>query len=127
MPMACRGRARTEWYDFMMGAAARTGTAEGQVLGRYVLFDEIASGGMASVHYGRMRGSVGFARSVAVKRLHPHLADDPDFVSMFLDEARLAARIHHSNVVDTLDVVTVRNDIILVMEYVHGESLSMLL
>ena len=110
-----------------MGAPAQAAASEGQTVGRYVLFDEIASGGMASVHYGRMRGSVGFARSVAVKRLHRHLSTDPEFVAMFLDEARLAARIHHSNVVDTLDVVTVGNELILVMEYIHGESLAMLL
>jgi serine/threonine protein kinase len=110
-----------------MGAPAPAAATVGQAVGRYVLFDEIASGGMASVHFGRMRGSVGFARSVAVKRLHRHLASDPDFVAMFLDEARLAARIHHSNVVDTLDVVTIGSELILVMEYVHGESLSMLL
>ena len=64
-----------------------------QSLGRYVLYDEIAAGGMATVHIGRMLGPVGFARTVAIKRLHPQFAKDPDFVAMFLDEARLAARI----------------------------------
>jgi eukaryotic-like serine/threonine-protein kinase len=95
-------------------------------LGRYVLFDEIASGGMASVHLGRLVGPGGFLRTVAIKRLHPHLAKDPEFVAMFLDEARLAARIRHPNVVPTLDVVAQRGEVLLVMEYVHGESLSRL-
>ena len=62
-------------------------------LGRYQLSHEIAAGGMATVHLGRLVGPVGFARTVAIKRLHPHYAKDPEFVSMFLDEARLAARI----------------------------------
>ncbi|MBX3130429.1 MAG: serine/threonine protein kinase [Polyangiaceae bacterium] len=93
-------------------------------LGRYVLYDEIAAGGMARVHLGRQEGAVGFSRTVAVKRLHPHLAKDPEFVAMFLDEARLAARIRHPNVVTTLDVVATAGEVFLVMEYVEGVSLS---
>ncbi|MBK7582111.1 MAG: protein kinase [Myxococcales bacterium] len=96
----------------------------GRVVGRYVLYDEIASGGMATIHLGRMLGQVGFARTVAIKRLHPHFAKDPEFVAMFIDEARLAAGIQHPNVVSTLDVVAVEGDLFLVMEYVEGDSLS---
>jgi eukaryotic-like serine/threonine-protein kinase len=96
-------------------------------IGRYVLYGEIASGGMATVHFGRLSGPAGFSRTVAIKRLHPQYARDPEFVSMFLDEARLAARIRHPNVVTTLDVVTTGAEIFLVMEYVQGESLSRLL
>ena len=81
-------------------------------------------GGMAVVHLGRLLGSVGFARTVAIKRVHAHLAHDRDFVAMFVDEAHLAARIHHPNVVPTLDVVVDGGEVLLVMEYVHGESLS---
>ena len=93
-------------------------------IGRYALHGEIASGGMATVHFGRLVGPAGFSRTVAIKRLHPQFAKDPEFVAMFLDEARLAARISHPNVVATLDVVTAENELLLVMEYVHGESLS---
>jgi eukaryotic-like serine/threonine-protein kinase len=82
---------------------------------------------MATVHYGRLLGPVGFSRTVAVKRLHPQYAQDPEFVTMFLDEARLAARIRHPNVVATLDVVATANEIFLVMDYVHGESLTRVL
>lgn len=96
------------------------------MLGRYALFDEIASGGMAAVHYARLMGSVGFTRTVAIKRLHPQLACDPEFVDMFLDEARLAARIRHPNVVPTLDIVSEGDELFLVMEYVLGETLSKL-
>jgi serine/threonine-protein kinase len=98
-----------------------------RVLGRYVLYDAIASGGMATVHFGRLLGPVGFARTVAIKRLHPQYARDPEFVAMFLDEARLAARIGHPNVVSTLDVVATDGELFLVMEYVQGESLGGLL
>src|SRR5688500_10243781 len=86
----------------------------------------MAAGAMATVHLARLLGPVGFARTVAIKRLHPHLAKDPDFVAMFLEEARLAARVRHPNVVATLDVVSDDGELFLVMEYVAGESLSRL-
>ncbi|HEY3499197.1 MAG TPA: protein kinase [Polyangiaceae bacterium] len=98
-----------------------------RVVGRYALFDEIASGGMASVHVGRLVGPVGFSRTVAIKRLHPQFAKDPEFVTMFLDEARLAARIRHPNVVPTLDVVASQGELFLVMEFVLGASFARLL
>jgi serine/threonine protein kinase len=97
-----------------------------RVLGRYALHAEIASGGMATVHFGRLLGVVGFSKTVAIKRLHPQFAKDPEFVSMFLDEARLAARIRHPNVVSTLDVVALEGELFLVMEYVQGESMRAL-
>ncbi len=100
--------------------------APSRVIGRYAIYDEIASGGMASVHLGRLLGSIGFSRTVAIKCLHPHLARDPEFVKMFLDEARVAARIRHPNVVPTLDVVNTDGELFLVMEYVQGESLARL-
>ncbi len=97
------------------------------LVGRYALHGEIASGGMATIHFGRLQGAAGFSRSVAIKRLHPQFAKDPDFVAMFVDEARLAARIAHPNVVPTLDVVSQNDELLLVMEYVRGTSLSRLL
>jgi serine/threonine-protein kinase len=93
-------------------------------VGRYTIYGEIASGGMATVHIGKMAGAGGFARTVAVKQLHPQFAGDAGFVAMFLDEAWLAARIHHPNVVQTVDVVSEGGQLFLVMDYVHGESLS---
>jgi serine/threonine-protein kinase len=99
---------------------------EVRVIGRYALYGPIASGGMATVHYGRLLGPVGFSRTVAIKRLHAQFAKDPEFVAMFLDEARLAARIRHPHVVPTLDVVATGGEVFLVMEYVQGESLTRL-
>lgn len=95
-------------------------------IGRYELHEEIASGGMATVYLGRLVGATGFSRPVAIKRLHDNLANDPQFVSMLLDEARLAARVRHPNVVSTLDVVEAPREVVVVMEYVHGESLALI-
>jgi serine/threonine protein kinase len=93
-------------------------------IGRYILFEELASGGMATVHYGRLMGPAGFSRTVAIKRMHPTFAKNPEFLSMFLDEARIAARVRHPNVVATLDVVTRAGEVLLVMDYIQGVSLS---
>jgi serine/threonine protein kinase len=95
-------------------------------IGRYALFEQFASGGMATVHFGRLDGAGGFSRVVAIKRLLPHLVLDREFTEMLLKEARLAARVRHPNVVQTLDVVASKGDVLLVLEYVHGESLSTL-
>jgi len=98
-----------------------------RTIGRYTLFDPIAAGGMATVHLGRLMGPVGFSRTVAIKRLHAQFARDPEFVAMFLDEARLAGRIRHPNVVSTLDVVVLDAELLVVMDYVHGEAVSRLI
>ncbi|MEJ7735298.1 MAG: protein kinase, partial [Polyangiaceae bacterium] len=95
--------------------------------GRYVMLAQIAAGGMASVHLARRLGEAGFARVVAVKVLHDHLVQDAEFVSAFLDEARLSARIRHPNVVDVYDVATVEGRLSIVMEHVEGAALSALL
>ncbi len=98
-----------------------------RLAGRYAIYEKIASGGMATVHFGRLLGPVGFSRTVAIKRLHPHFTEDPDFVSMFVDEARIAGRIRHANVVPTLDIVPVSGELFLVLEFVHGETLGRIL
>jgi serine/threonine-protein kinase len=97
------------------------------VIGRYLLHRQIARGGMATIHIARLVGDEGFTRIVAAKRLHPEFAEDQDFVSMFLDEARIASKVHHRNVVPVLDVVTTGDEVVLVQEYVHGAPLHWLL
>lgn len=82
---------------------------------------------MATVHYGRLMGTSGFAKTVAIKRLHRALAQTDAFRKMILEEGRLAARVRHPNVVPPLDVLAEGGELLLVMEYVHGESLSRLL
>lgn len=78
---------------------------------------------MARVHFGKLVAPGGFTRIVAVKRLHAEFVSDPDYVSIMLDEARLASRIHHPNVIPVLDVVVEDGEVALVMEYVTGDSL----
>ncbi len=108
--------------ETLVGAPSSPRLAEG----RYTIYDEIASGGMATVHLGKARGAFGFSSTVAIKRLFPQMAKDPEFVAMFLDEARLASRVRHPNVVTVLDVLAEGGELCLVMEYVEGESLSVL-
>jgi eukaryotic-like serine/threonine-protein kinase len=93
-------------------------------IGRYALFEQFAEGGIATVHFGRIDGAGGFSRVVAIKRLLPHLVANEEFTEMLLKEARFAARVRHPNVVPTLDVVASEGDVLLVLEYIHGESLS---
>jgi serine/threonine-protein kinase len=99
----------------------------GHVLGRYELLLPIASGGMATVWAARMKGSRGFQKIVAVKTMLPSMSDDPQFEQMFLDEAALASRIRHPNVAEILDLGEESGVLFLVMEWVDGESLSVLM
>lgn len=96
-------------------------------IGRYDLVAELASGGMATVYLGRLSGVGGFQRNVAIKVLHPHLAYDAEFVEMFLDEARLAAMIHHPNVVPIQEVEEGEHGYYLVMDYIEGDTFAALL
>ncbi len=82
---------------------------------------------MATVYLARLGGAGGFQRFVAIKRLHPHLAKDAEFTQMFLDEARLAARLHHPNVVPILEIGESVDGYYLVMEYIEGDTLARIL
>jgi serine/threonine protein kinase len=97
-----------------------------ETIGRYVLYAPIARGGMATVHIARLVGAEGFSRIVAAKRLHEQYTEDQDFVTMFMDEARIASKLHHPNVVSVLDVVLHGKEVVLVQEYVHGVPLDKL-
>jgi serine/threonine-protein kinase len=96
-------------------------------LGRYEVLGAIASGGMATVYLARVRGLAGFEREVALKLTHSHLRDEPDFVTSLMDEARLAGRIRHQNVVSVLDVGVDPAGVFIVMDYVDGDSLARIL
>ncbi|WP_255216190.1 serine/threonine-protein kinase [Pseudenhygromyxa sp. WMMC2535] len=98
-------------------------------VGRYELIQRLAHGGMATVYLGRAKGKAGFEKVVAVKVIHPHLASEAEFVGMFLDEARIAARIHHPHVVEILDLGRVDEgdgSYFMVMEFIEGENLAAL-
>ncbi len=88
--------------------------------GQYVLLRRIARGGMAEVFLAQQRGLEGFDRRVAVKRILPQLSDAPDFIKMFLGEAKLAAQLSHPNIVHIYDFGKVDDDYFIAMEYVDG-------
>ncbi len=94
---------------------------------RYQTLLKLASGGMATVWIGQVRGALGFRQLVAIKKPHPHLFDDPTFRTELVAEARLASLIHHANVVDVRDVEIDGSSISLVMDYIEGATLGDLL
>ncbi|MEJ7727682.1 MAG: serine/threonine-protein kinase [Polyangiaceae bacterium] len=99
----------------------------GDVLRGYRILARIRSGGMATLYLAQRQGALGVARPVAIKVIHPHLAEDPTFVRMFVDEALLASRVADPHVVHVDELVEDRGTLFLVMEYVEGASLSQLL
>jgi serine/threonine-protein kinase len=96
----------------------------GRRIGRYVIFDQIAAGGTATVHLGRRVDQPGV---VAIKCLQPRYSKEAEFVAMLTDEARLVSRMRHPNVASIIEIVQAEGELFLVMEYVHGEPLSRLL
>jgi serine/threonine-protein kinase len=96
----------------------------GDVLGRYELLLPVAAGGMAMVWAARLKGSRGFQKIVAVKTMLPKLSEDPQFERMFLDEASLASRIHHPNVVEVLDLGEMNGVLFIAMEWLDGVPLN---
>jgi serine/threonine-protein kinase len=96
-------------------------------LGNYEPLLQLATGGMATVYVARQIGAAGFERLVVLKRVHPHLLSNREFYDMFRDEARVAAMLHHPNVVPVTDVVEAEGELFLVMEYVDSVALSTLL
>jgi eukaryotic-like serine/threonine-protein kinase len=98
----------------------------GQPLGRYVLGTLLGAGGAASVYMSRLDGPQGFDRVVAIKLVHEHLLADRDFVAMFLDEANLACRLSHPNIVHCFELCQDPQNLYLAMEYLQGQPLSRL-
>jgi serine/threonine protein kinase len=102
------------------------GSNEPTQLGRYQIVKKLTSGGMAELLLGRATGMSSFERHVVIKRIHTALARDQRFVTMFLEEARLAASLHHQNIVQVYDVGEQNGEYFFAMEYVHGEDLRRL-
>ena len=96
-------------------------------LGRYLVLKHLASGGMADVLLGRSEGIEGFERHVVLKRIRPEHARDQRFIRMFLDEARVAANLHHQHIVQVHDVGESAGEYFIAMEYLHGEDVRTLL
>ncbi|RMH38715.1 MAG: serine/threonine protein kinase, partial [Deltaproteobacteria bacterium] len=104
-------------------AAAGSTDAEGpERIGRYEVIRRMAVGGMAEIFLARATGIEGFEKRVVVKRILPHLADSPEFVSMFLDEARLAATLHHANIAQVYDIGIDGDSYFFAMEYIEGKD-----
>ena len=98
--------------------------SEDRILGRYRLCFELATGGMAKVYLARAQGPAGFEKLVALKQIHEHLSSREDVVEMFLDEAKVAARIDHANVCSVFDFGLTDGTYYLAMEYLAGETLT---
>jgi serine/threonine-protein kinase len=93
--------------------------------GKYILLRQLAIGGMAEVYLARQSGPAGFEKECVIKRILPSLAADQQFVNMFLDEARIAARLSHPNIVQIFDLGSINEgDYFLAMEHVHGVDLQ---
>ena len=93
--------------------------------GRYVLGEEWAQGGMARVFRGELRGSKGFSRPVAIKRMLPALGDDPEFARLFVEEARVVSVLSHPNIVSVLDLAVDEDErLCIVMEWVEGVDMG---
>ena len=98
----------------------------GTQLGRYTTVERIARGGMAEVYLAVATGIEGFEKLIALKVPHPHLAENPDFIRMFLNEARIAASLHHPNVCEVFDLGD-DDGLYMAMEYLNGETLRAIL
>ena len=94
-----------------------------EIAGKYQVIAKLGEGGMASVFLAAAHGPVGFSKLSVLKVIRAHLAEDPEILQMFLDEARLAGRLNHSNVVQTYEVGELDGQYVLVMEYLEGQPL----
>jgi len=110
----------------MSGIPAGAGQLLGKRLGKFEILALLALGGTAEIYLARIGGAAGFEKYVVVKCLHDHLADDAEFVKMFLDEARLAAHLDHSNIVQTMELGQHDGRYYMVMEFLAGLSLAMI-
>jgi TonB family protein len=95
--------------------------------GQFQLIEKIATGGMAEVYKARMSGVEGFQKIVAIKKILPHMAASDDFMTMFADEAKLAAQLNHPNIIHIYDLGKVDNSYYIAMEYVEGRDLRSIL
>ena len=99
----------------------------GTPFGQYELIEPIATGGMAEVYRARMKGVEGFQKIVAIKRILAHLTDNDEFVTMFVDEAKLAAQLQHPNIIHIYDLGKIERSYYIAMEYIDGKDLRSIL
>jgi len=101
--------------------------APGDTLGKYEVIRQIAIGGMAELYLARTSGIEGFEKLVVLKRILPQYVSNASFINMFLNEARIAATLHHGNIAQVYDIGVDEGDYFFAMEYVHGEDLDHIL
>ncbi len=99
----------------------------GKQIGPYRLKEKIAQGGMAQVYLAEYERGDGFRRKVAIKMVLPHLAENQEFIDMFIREARLAALLQHPNIVQIFDFGKIQNTYLIAMEYIHGMNLGQII
>ena len=124
MPGAGNGQQAEEAGTIVEGLRSGSNAAAAFSFGKYQLFASLGRGGMADVFLAVSRGPMGFNKLVVIKRLRPALAEEAAFRQMFLDEARLAARLNHPNVVHTYEVGEHHGIYFIAMEYLEGQSLN---
>jgi Tfp pilus assembly protein PilF/tRNA A-37 threonylcarbamoyl transferase component Bud32 len=95
--------------------------------GKYLVLDKIAVGGMAELYQAKITSVEGFEKLVAIKKILPHLTQDANLVSMFIDEAKLAAMLTHQNIVQIYDLGSMEGTYYIAMEYIHGKDLRTIL
>ena len=109
------------------GSGDQRSGAGGQRFGHYTLLERIAVGGMAEVWKARMDGVAGFQKTVAIKKILPHLTENKEFERMFVDEAKLAAELNHPNITHIYDLGVIQDEYYIAMEYVEGRNLRSIL
>src|SRR5262245_42073664 len=102
-------------------------SGEARTFGAYRLLSQIAVGGMAEIYAAKTNGVGGFEKLVALKVIHPNFSEDPDFVQMLVDEAKLAVQLTHANIVQTFDLGKIDRQYYIAMELIDGIDLYKLL
>ena len=110
----------------MLGSRGRHHSSEAAI-DRYVVLEYLAEGGMGAIYLGKKMGAGGFEKEVVLKQLLPEFTRQPEFIDLFLREARLRATLDHANIIHTIDLVTAGEDYFIVMEYLRGADLRTLL
>src|SRR5438477_12928514 len=112
----------SDMITFKVGKAVDQPAAEATRLGSYEIVRKLARGGMAELYLARSVGPEGFEKVVVLKKILPNFAENPKFVKLFLDEAKLAAALDHPHIAQVYDMGTVEGHYFFTMEYVHGQD-----
>jgi len=121
-----------DWRDSPKAGSGSSRSAWGEPpsdgpIDRYVVLEYLAEGGMGAIYLGKKMGAGGFEKQVVLKQLLPEFTRQPEFIDLFLREARLSATLDHANIIHTIDLVTAGQDYFIVMEYLDGADLRTLL